>query len=141
MARLEREFVGIAEAVADMGVETADGLELMLMAVGEKTVAYLRSLTSEQRPPVKRSGPVRSAHPGHWGDVTGQLANSYGYYVYRSPGELQLVLYNTAEYAIFLEQHEGFFVLSGVTESGGPVEMAIRHAVAAIAPDWRVVIG
>jgi hypothetical protein len=132
MARLEREFVGIAEAVADMGVETADGLELMLMAVGEKTVAYLRSLTSEQRPPVKRSGPVRSAHPGHWGDVTGQLANSYGYYVYRS---------NTTEYAIFLEQHEGFFVLSGVTESGGPVEMAIRHAVAAIAPDWRVVIG
>ena len=46
-------------------------------AIGAETVAYLRSLTNEMRPPARKGEAPRQAHPGHWADVTGQLAASY----------------------------------------------------------------
>jgi hypothetical protein len=111
-----------------------------LEATGIKTVEFLRSFTSEVRPPKRGATEPRPAHPGHWADVSSHLALSYGSHVeHGEQGGYRLVMTNSAEYAAALEARDGFFVLSGVTERGGPVEMALREAVASIAPDWTVV--
>lgn len=111
----------------------------ILTQVGIETVAYLRSLTDEMNPPwPSRKGPERPAHPGHWSDRTGQLAAGYDAAVEKIPGGARLTLSNFAEYAVYLEARNGYFVLSGVTDPGGPVEEQLRRAVAAIAPGWTV---
>jgi hypothetical protein len=45
------------------------------------------------------------------------------------------------EYAIYLEAHDGYFVLSGIMDPGGPVEKEIRRLVGMVAPEWTVEIG
>jgi hypothetical protein len=80
----------------------------------------------------------RQAHPGHWADVTGQLALSYAFTVVTTPKGAMLTISNSAEYAAALEARDGYFVLSGVMEDGGPVEQAIRRAAAALAPGWII---
>jgi hypothetical protein len=131
--------VGLAESVAALEEDALRKLELILEAVGASTIAYLRSLTSEMRPPARGKDEYRRAHPGHWADVTGQLANSYSYEVERrGDDEVVLILRNDAEHAIYLEAREGFFVLSGVADPGGPVEQAIRRVVPIVAPGWEV---
>jgi hypothetical protein len=125
-------------------------------AVGAQTIAELRSLTSEIRPPagarttapmthrtvspgrlsriVQRrlparssigSGHARRAHPGHWADITGQLAASYAFTVRATERGAVLRLSNSAAYAKYLEEHDGFWVLSGAVEQGGPVDRII----------------
>lgn len=111
---------------------------LVLLQVGIETVAYLRSLTDEMRPPAKRGEGERQAHPGHWADVTSVLEKSYGWAVDPLDDGWRLTLSNTAEYAAALEARDGYFVLTGVLEDGGPVEQALRLAARAISPDWEV---
>ena len=117
---------------------------LVAEAIGVETIAYLRSLTSEMRPPARVPGTktvtgVRRAHPGHWADVTGQLAASYDHEVQRiGRSEVVLSLMNHAEYAAHLERRDGYYVLSGVTDPGGPVEQALIRAVQKHAPGWEV---
>lgn len=82
----------------------------------------------------------RRAHPGHWADRSGQLALSYASEVVEDGDSIILVLSNSAEYAVYVEAHDGFFVLSGVLEDGGPVEQAFRAVAARLAPDWEIVI-
>lgn len=106
-------------------------LLLLLDAVGLQVIAYLRSLTNVMRPPVRSGEGPRPAHPGGWADVTSQLANSYGYEVNATAEATELVLFNTAEYAVHLENRDGYWVLSGVTDPGGPVVAAITTAAEA----------
>lgn len=129
----------IAREIAALHVDTTEKIRLVLEAIGVETIAYLRSLTAELRPPVHRGGPNRHAHPGHWADVTGNLANAYGYAVHVVADGAVLVLRNTMEYAAALEAKEGYFVLKGVTERDGPIDRALRHALKTIAPDWELV--
>jgi len=131
---------GIAEALAPLDRDNTTKVRQLLNAVGLKTVAYLRSQTSERRPPVRAGGNERPAHPGHWADISGQLAASYDKDVQETPGGYRLVMTNSAEYAAALEARDGFFVLSGVTDPGGPLEVALRQAVATIAPEWTVTV-
>jgi hypothetical protein len=84
------------------------------------------------------TGGPRHAHPGHWADVTSNLANAYSFEVDVGDDYGQLMLKNSMEYAAYLEAKNGYFVLSGVLEPGGPVERAILHVLAEIAPDWQV---
>jgi hypothetical protein len=127
------------EAFAQIGVGVQVQIQLMLEAVGAEVIAYLRSLTAEMRPPTRPGEGERSAHPGHWADVTGNLSNAYGWRVESTGDGYTLVLFNTMDYAVYLEAKEGFFVLRGITDNDGPVEQAIRNAAARIAPEWRVV--
>ncbi|HYC31116.1 MAG TPA: hypothetical protein VEB59_02450 [Gemmatimonadales bacterium] len=129
------------QVVANIALDTMAKLELVLQQVGQETIDYLRSLTDEMRPPARAGEPQRQAHPGHWADVTSQLANSYRWEVQRTGDSLRLRLANDAEHAVYLEQRDGFFVLSGVTEPGGPVETALRAVVARLAPEMTVVLG
>jgi hypothetical protein len=37
-----------------------------------------------------------------------------------------------------VEARDGYFVVSGVTAAGGPVDRALREAIAEIAPGWEM---
>ncbi len=123
---------------AALEMDVNEKIRNLLESVGSEVIAYLRSLTGETRPPARSGGVDRKAHPGGWADVTGMLANSYGFEVLQQNGGWVLRLFNTAEYAAELEAREGFFVLSGVAEAGGPVEQAIRRVIPIVAPGWTV---
>jgi hypothetical protein len=133
-----------ARQIEVLAIDAAEKMALVAEAIGVETIAYFRSLTNEMRPPARVPGTkattgVRRAHPGHWADVTGQLAASYDHEVERvGKAEVVLSLKNYAEYAAHLEARDGFFVLSGVTDPGGPVEQALRRAVAKHAPGWEI---
>lgn len=134
------EIQGIAETLSTIEGDLDTKIYRLLEAIGIKTVAYLRSFTGQTRPPIRGGNAPRPAHPGGWADVSGQLAASYGYIVARTSltGGWRLVLMNGAEYAAALEARDAFYVLSGVTDRGGPVETALREAVQEVAPDWVV---
>lgn len=138
-AGLERLPVDFAPMLKAVQADTDTKIRLLLEAVGVETIALLRSVTNERRPPVRRGEGERSAHPGHWADITGALANAYAFSVERDPqGGWVLILTNSMAYAAYLEARDGFFVLSGVLEPGGPVDRALRAALAQVAPGWTV---
>jgi hypothetical protein len=141
MLTLQVNTAGFADAIRALRVSESEKAKMVLDAAGIDTVAFLRSLTEEMRPPVRSSEGPRPAHPGHWADVTGNLAGAYDARVVPTPGGWALVLSNAMEYAGTLEQRDGYFVLRGVTDPGGPLEQELRRAIRAIAPTWRVVSG
>lgn len=105
--------------------------------VGNETVAFLRSLTDQMRPPARAGEGPRRAHPGGWADVRGTLAASYSYKVEPTDFGARLTLINTAEYAVYLELMDGYYVLSGVGEPGGPVEQILRENAEKIGFKYR----
>ena len=123
-----------------LAADAATKSKLVLETVGIEVTDYLKSLTPNLRPPVRKSEGWRQAHPGGWADVTGVLAASYSWEVVPVDGGWRLVLKNTADYAIYLEQRDGFFVLGGVADPGGIVEQALLEIAPRIAPGMRVVI-
>ena len=113
---------------------------VVLHLTGEDVVKYLKSWTDERRPPASPGGPDRPAHPGHWADVTTTLREGYEGTVTRLGEGWRLTLRNPTPYASYLEDRNGFFVLSGVADPGGPVEQALIEVAARVAPTWRVVL-
>lgn len=95
--------------------------------VGSETIAFLRSLTDEMRPPARAGEGPRRAHPGHWADIRGTLSASYSYKVEATEFGARLTLINTAEYAVYVDLREGFYVLRGVGDVGGPIERILRE--------------
>jgi hypothetical protein len=106
--------------------------------VGHETIAFLRSKTGETQPPLRAGQPSRRAHPGGWADVSGNLALAYEFEILEEPDGWLVHFRNGMEYAAILEARDGYFVLRGVTDPGGPVDRALRIAIARIAPDWTV---
>lgn len=135
------ELDGVIDAVAALEADAGQKIRAILEYIGIQTVAYLRSLTDKVAPPIRRGDPPRRRHPGYWADRSGALAAAYAAPRVDSVGlgSWRLELSNSMEYAAALEARDGYFVLSGVADRGGPVEEALRKAVARIAPDWRVV--
>jgi hypothetical protein len=111
----------------------------VLEAVGEAVVKYLRSLTGEMRPPARFGGGMRPAHPGHWADVTGELAKSYSWHVVQAGFYYQLEIRNSSGHAAALEAMDGFFVLTGIQEPGGPIDRAFETVIPIVAPNlhWK----
>lgn len=127
-------------ALKDAESEVAQAAVGAMHVTGLETVAYLRSLTNELRPPANPGEGWRRAHPGHWADITSQLAQSYRFEVraggrrvlYTREGEAVTVegggpqptdrdpyvleLLNGAEYAAALESKAGYYVLTGIQE-------------------------
>lgn len=150
------------QAIRELEADNAKKMLLVLETVGLDTVVYLRSLTGEMRPPVRKGEPPRRAHPGHWADISSNLANAYRFEIWAGSqkvrwmnegrevsvagaivntkdlkGPYTLMMINDMEYAAYLEAREGYFVLSGVTNPGGPLEKALRRVVRQI-PGWRL---
>lgn len=111
----------------------------ILDEIGKRVVAKLQSHTSEMRPPARRGGAARYAHPGHWGDVTGALASQYGYDVDRKSGRNTLTITNEDRegYGAILEMREGFFVLRGIDDPGGLIDQTMRQVVRETT-DWTI---
>lgn len=128
----------VTAAVAELEASTLDKVEALANLIGASTIAYLQSYTDEMRPPIHKGDPQRLAHPGHWGDVTTNLKKGYRYAVERVGGQVQLTLANDVEYAATLEQREGFWVLTGVADPGGPVEQAILQAAGEVGLEVQV---
>lgn len=118
-----------------------DRVRLALEVVGTQLTAWARSHTSALRPPARRSGPWRPAHPSplNWADVKGQLAASYYHQVTPSGDGWKLDWGNTAEHAVYVEARDGFAVVSGVIEPDGAVVPFLTEALEAMG--FTVVIG
>jgi hypothetical protein len=138
MAAIELDLSDVVIDAADVSGDIEQTLADIAEAIGAKTIEFLRALTSEMRPPVKAGAPWRHAHWGHWADRSSQLALGYRYEVNRTVDGVELVLINGTEYAMALEAHDGYMVLTGVTDPGGPAEVKLREAVAILAPGWEV---
>ncbi len=132
------ELIGIAEALRDVERDVTLKIRQLMEYIGTETVAYLRSYTALMAPPIRPGDPERRRHPGYWSDRSGALAGAYDHEVSQSARGWTLTLTNSMEYAATLEARDGYYVLSGVADPGGPVEQAMRRAVAIIAPDWTV---
>lgn len=130
---------GVLEAVEELEKTTLDKMRPLITAVGFETVAFLRSLTQEMRPPLRKGENPRPAHPGHWADRTGHLARSYRSEREDGRDSITLVLQNDAGYAEELENRDGYWVLKGVAERDGPVMKALIMLVERIAPSWEIV--
>lgn len=127
------------QALAAHTLPTEETIRNILESVGLEVIAYLKSKTDERRPPwPSASGPERQAHPGHWADRRGQLVGSYSHQVRAVDGGWRLELRNTAEYALYLELRDGFFVLSGVLDRGGIVMEALADVIPTVAPGMEV---
>lgn len=98
----------------------------LLERVGAEVTAELRQLSPSDR---------------GWRNVTGNLADSYAFEVHTHSDGPTLVLSNSAEYAATLQARDGYFVLTGVLDAGGPVEGALLRGAASVAPDWEVRYG
>jgi hypothetical protein len=129
------DLTGVMETIGS--ITTSQGT-MVLELVGIRVVAYLRSLTGEMRPPAKTGGPVRRAHPGHWADISGDLARSYWWKIEEHADGTVLAIGNSSGHAAFVEARDGFFVISGVMDRGGPVAEAIRDIAPKVAPGWKV---
>lgn len=95
--------------------------------IGAETIAFLRSLTNEMRPPARAGEGMRQAHPGGWADVRSTLELSYSYEVQPMEYGARLILMNTAEYAVYLELRDGYYVLAGIEAPGGPIDTILRE--------------
>lgn len=159
---LEIEDEDLDALVAQTEADLVRNVALIMERIGWETVAFLRETGHGTRPPVRPGEPSRSAHPGGWADVTSQLANAYRFELYAGgsrirwsePGEqlslggafsagnlrwpLELHFINGMEYAAALEARDGYWVVREVTEAGGPVRRALRHAIQKIDPSGSV---
>lgn len=86
-------------------------LENALQASGADIINWLRELTNN------RTNDGRIKHHGGWADKTGQLSNAYGFHVEKINSGIRLTIENSAEYAIYLDIRDGFFVLKNVLGS------------------------
>jgi hypothetical protein len=132
------EIEGIAEAMREIEVDTKKKLRKVRDYIGIRTIAHLRELINETRPPLRAGEPARKARQGHWADDSGNLARAYSWSPQEDGDSISLILENPMEYAAALDVKEGFFVLRGVADKGGPVEQALRAAVKEIEPEWDV---
>lgn len=117
--------VDVSRAVRFIAETTQQNAVIVMEAVGQAMLQWL-----ETRGPETRGWTARSASG---------LAESYSYKVRKIPGGARLMLRNSKFYGMILEQRDGLFVLTGVTDPGGPVEQKLAEVVAKIAPSMRIV--
>lgn len=132
----------------ELDEEMSTKVTSLLKITGIEAVAFLRSLTDTMRPPVRASEGWRKAHPGGWADVTSQLALGYDFEVLVAratydapPAWWSLVLMNHVEYAVYLENLDGYYVLAGITDPGAPLERMLRDAARDLGFDVRIIGG
>lgn len=158
---LQVEEEDFLREIAALEMDVSRKLAMTMDQVGWETVTFLRSLTNETSPPARPGEPSRRAHPGHWADITSNLANAYRFELYANgqlirwstegpspslggfvPSQIsfpiELKFLNGMEYAAALEARDGYWVLQEITGQGGPVARAIRTVLARIAPEAKL---
>jgi hypothetical protein len=129
-----QSLTGLEDAVRDVAIQAMQGpsgvRDIMEVVLDEAT-RQLKGFTQEMRPPIKPGGPLRRAHLGHWADRTGVLAANYRYEV-TGLGEVvegSLINDDPGGYGAILEKQGFFFVLNGVMDPGGPVDVILRQTI------------
>jgi hypothetical protein len=137
MEAVQDDFLREATEAVDQGlVSQKEAVRNLMDMIGIDVVNYLRGYTSQRQPPVRRGQADRKAHPGGWADVTSNLMNGFRYDVIEDAGSVWLQFSNSMEYAATLEARDGYFVLEGITDEGGPVEEALNKVISRVAPGW-----
>lgn len=149
-----REFVNNIEMSMGERVQT------ILRLIGVEVRVYLQSYTSKRNPPRYRkkytygdSGerlkklykyeqralqPDRPAHPGAWSDVSKELMEGYYVQVKKNDVDWELVIGNRSSHAVYVEAKDGYFVVTGIMDPGGPVDRAIRRAFKLMGATWKI---
>lgn len=86
---------------------------------GDEIIEYLRSYTGQLKPD------GRMKHPGEWADITYHLKESFYNNVTKTEVGWVLTVGNDAEYAIYLDRKQGYYVLSGVLDREGDIGIRI----------------
>lgn len=133
MIRLKTDLSDLRRNLKLHDREANRRIERLLHDVGRRTIEILRGYTGETKGPSHR--PV---HPGGWADRTRELRDAYRYEVERASRGWMLVIINDDEKAHLVEDHDGLYVVRGVTHKNGPVYQALRQAMKDIAPDWSL---
>jgi len=135
-----RQFIKNIEQSTDQTVQ--DILEFVRVDM----LRYLKDYTDVMRPPDFRVSyyggdpkAPRPAHPGGWANISKELMKGYKAEVTRNAvGNHVLTIRNDSPAAVFVEAKEGFFVVTGIMEPGGPVDWSLRRAIKRLAPGWKV---
>lgn len=153
------ESPDLRDLIANLEANTTDTVHAVLEFVRKDVLYFLKSYTDVQRPPryqrkfVLKEGLYRvkvpnsdrtgwrPAHPGGWADISGDLKKRYYTDLQLVNGAWRLAVGNRSEHAAYVEAMDGFFVVSGVLEPGGPVARSIRRALTALGVSWRIVPG
>lgn len=138
MLTFSPRVVGVPKVIAELKITIEQKMMAVMDAVGAETITYLQTDLPGRSPPHKSNPPAGPFKPGGWRSITDELAESYGYEVGPIKNGVRLTLRNTADFAIYLEFRDGFFVLRGVTDPGGPVPEALIKACAKVAPEFKV---
>lgn len=154
--RFFKSEVSIPDFINAWKAEEIDAHEnalLLLTFIGEEVITFLRSYTGNEVPehkskiprhPLQEEGKARpepylgtrATHPGGWADVSGDLMRKYKYRVENDGDAWRLSIINNSDHAVYVEAMDGFFVVNGVLDQGGPVHKALIKAMAKITPGW-----
>lgn len=133
----------------------------ILRMVGQEALKYLKDYTSRKTDPryrrkmgpdpsdpefrikyfkyqQRQQDPNRPTHPGGWGDISHDLVDGYYARTEKVDAGWQLTLGNKSGHAGYVEAKDGYFVISGVMDPGGPVDKAIRKAFRRLNPSWKI---
>lgn len=120
-------------------VEAQPAIKRMDAAKRRIVVAAAMEKEKARRRRKARRAKGRALHPGGWADVTNTLRDSYSYSVERVAGRgWRLSIKNDAKHAATMELRDGYFVVSGVAERGGPLQRTLREVVKELVPQWEV---
>lgn len=148
----------VVEMIASIEANSTDTIRAVLEFVRKDVLYFLKSYTNVERPPTgyqrkftldKESRRIkvpksdrtgwRPAHPGGWADISEDLKKKYFTDVQFVEGAWRLTIGNKSDHAVFVEARDGFFVVHGVLEPGGPVARSILRAIKALGLNWKVV--
>lgn len=122
--------------------QVMDNAGEVLHIASELLLKYVKSYTNQLAPPDSQHRNVRHTHPGGWADVSHDLQDKYFSSVQLEGNAWTMTIGNNSAHAVYVEARDGFLVVHGLTEVGGPVEQAIRRAARLANKGWKVhVIG
>lgn len=150
---LKTDLSDVYEEIGKFDIEIDAKIRTALELVGQSIIAYLQESGPEHgttidpdnpvkqgpAPPIASTEGERDRHPGGFADRTGRLNRGYSYRVFRRGTTWILRLSNNTEYAAYLDDMEGYYVLSGVADRpDSPGMKELRKALRRILPDWKI---
>jgi len=138
-ATMRTDLTPFYRQMAGVRMDMRTAVEKVLFVVGTELVNWLKSTDPSFEsvgPKVdRRGGHSVDVHPGGWMDDTTNMRDRHGFKVMRTTRGYRLRLFNDAEYAVYVDALEGYFVLDGVDEiARKEIDKALKIAL----PTWRI---
>lgn len=135
-ATMTTDMTAFYRQMAQVKMDVHTSVERVLFVVGTELVNWLKSTDPSFGSGIdRRGGHAVDVHPGGWMDDTTNMRDRYGFKVMRTSRGYRLRLFNDAEYAVYVDALEGYFVLEGVDEiARKEIDKALKLAL----PTWRI---